>query len=196
MSASQNLCVTADPSTSQSLMLGSVAVTQSGDVALAPNSPTSRRNSFDQVIALSNARAVEDPQPQAATTPDKAQITVDSTSEADHQEVPALYSPFNTDYTNSPDANIFEEIELQDWPVTSQVSAINLVNTVLNAFPPPSSPKHVSQLPEVSDAIRSSVNSPAGEMRAKLWASDGAPGVWDDLITVLEAIRARGSMIW
>ncbi|KAM0719440.1 hypothetical protein Q7P37_005345 [Cladosporium fusiforme] len=153
-SSSQHFGVAAGPSTPQSLLTGS-----------------ERRNSLDEVIAVATARAAEDPQEQALSTDMGEQAT---------ESAPALYSPFSPCYTPGADPNMFEEIELQDWPVTSQVSAINLVSAVLNSTPP-SSPKHVSQLPSVSDATRNSTHSPSGAMT----------GLWDDLLTVLAALRAR-----
>lgn len=180
MPVSCNATIFAGPSVLSSQMNGaSVAEPQSG----------SRRNSFDMVIAVANERAANDALAESSTEVVPEANSGMSTFETFEPRCPitrraaASYSQAET----------FEDIELQEWPTASRLAALNSDIAASTVETPPPSPKHTLQLPAVSQITRQGANVPPRSLLAKLWSSGSEPSLWEDMVTVLGAIRASKS---
>lgn len=147
-----------------------------------------KRNSFDFVIGVAKARTAQDAA-AGLTTVSQTDSASDGSSIVEAPGASVSCNRASRHSSASSEVNMFEDIELRDWPVTSQVAAINLDNAVLTAEPQRSSPKHVCQLPKGTGLTRGSTRSPLLPLSTNASNSGGQAGLWEDLMHVLGALK-------
>jgi hypothetical protein len=160
----------AGPSTRSFPQVGSGPTTQ------GCNSAMSRRSSFDMIVDAAKTQATS---PQASSSTGNASGPYWSdrsslTSRGRNKQA--------VDIENQ--AEVFEDIELQDWPAASRSAVVDTDTAALAVQAPPASTRQPRQPPLSSDAMRRALAaSPPNSSDL-----NEETGLWSDLVAMMGAM--------
>lgn len=137
------------------------------------------------VIAVANERAAND-----ALTSFPPELMPESSSAMPTFETFEPRCPTTQRAAACSQEEAFEDIELQEWPTASRLAAINSAIAASSAETPPSRPKHYLAVAGGVSNHETGRQCPPRSLLARIWASDSERSLWEDMITVLGAVRA------